>query len=188
LQVALDYWLEYAEDAGAVTESEANGLWDRALTTLNEVAKAQEEHQEGSDPTRRFLELISAALASGRAHVASIAGNPPDTAEAWGWRWGIGEGPDEGRPCGERIGWIAGDDLFLEPEASYAVAQRLARDSGDSITVASKTLHKRLHERGLLASTDDRRRKLTVRRVLEGRRRAVLHLKADLISAPERTP
>src|SRR5262249_18280022 len=133
-----------------------------------------------------FLELISAALASGRAHVASIAGDPPGTAEAWGWRWGGGDGPNEKRPYGERIGWIRGDDLFLEPEASYAVAQRLARDTCASIPVGSKTLHKRLHERGVLASTDDRRRKLTVRHVLEGRRRAVLHLKADLISAPER--
>ncbi len=78
-----------------------------------------------------------------------------------------------------------GDDVYLEPEASYQVAQRLARDGGEPITVGSKTLHKRLHEKGLLTSTEPERHKLTIRRTVERQRRAVLHLTTALFSQPE---
>jgi len=71
---------------------------------------------------------------------------------------------------------VDGDDLYLEPEAAYTVAQRMARDAGGSLPVASKTLHKRLNERGLLVTTE--RDRLLVRKTVDGGRRAVLHLKA----------
>ena len=101
---------------------------------------------------------------------------------------GVGEGEGEGgRAQGARVGWLDGDDLYLEPEAAFAAAQRLARESGDAVPVGSKTLHKRLHEKGLLASTEAGRRKLTVRRTLEGQRRAALHLRAGALSASEKT-
>jgi len=189
LRVGLDYWLKYAEDSGALTKSEADTLWKRGLTALDEAAKTQMQHQDASEPTERFMELLRAAIVSGRAHIAGPDGEPPKNPEGWGWR-SIVIGADEParvewRSFGDRIGWVDGRDLYLEPEASYAVAQRLARDGGDSITIGSKTLHKRLHEKGLLTTTEAGRHKLTVRRVLEGQRRAVLHLRADLISTPE---
>ena len=64
---------------------------------------------------------------------------------------------------------------------AFTVAQRLGQEGGEPLTVGSKTLHKRLHERGLLASVDDTRQKLTVRRTLQGSRRDVLHFKATTI-------
>ena len=187
LQVGLDYWLQYAQDSGALTKSEADTVWDRGVTALDEAARAQIQHQDASEPTQRLLELLRAAIVSGHAHVADPDGQVPRNPEGWGWRSvAVGAGESERvewRAFGDRIGWVDGDDLYLEPEASYAVAQRLGRDSGDSLTIGSKTLHKRLHERRLLASTESGRHKLTVRRNLEGQRRAVLHLRADLISA-----
>jgi hypothetical protein len=76
-----------------------------------------------------------------------------------------------------------GADLYLEPEASYAAAQELARDQGEALPVASRTLHRRLRERGLLAGWDERRKRLTVRRTLEGvAAREVLHLRSDALS------
>jgi hypothetical protein len=47
---------------------------------------------------------------------------------------------------------------------------------GDGIAVSSRTLHKRLFEAGLLRSAERERDHFTVRKVLEGRRRPVLHL------------
>ena len=70
---------------------------------------------------------------------------------------------------GKRIGWVDGPDLYLEPEASYAAAQELARDKGDGLPVSARTLRKRLHEPGLLAAAGDGGREtLTVRRTLAG--------------------
>jgi hypothetical protein len=83
------------------------------------------------------------------------------------------------------VGWVEGDDLFLEPEASYAGAQAVARESGESMPVASRTLHKRLSERGLLVSRDEQRGRLTVRHTLGGSRRAVLHLQAKHLVSRE---
>jgi hypothetical protein len=189
LMVGLDYWLQYAQDAGALTDGEADHLWDRARIAFDEAAKAQRQHQEASEPTQRFLELLIAAIASGQAHIASMEGTEPLDWEAWGWRTfevGVGGSPrSDYRPQGARIGWMDGDDVYLEPEASYQAAQRLARDGGEPITVGSKTLHKRLHEKGLLASTEPERHKLTIRRTVERQRRAVLHLTTALFSQPE---
>src|SRR5829696_6074285 len=97
---------------------------------------------------------------------------------------GVGDSP--GRNGGPRAsGWDgSGEDLYLEPEAAFAAAQRQGRDSGDALTVSGWTLRRRLHERGLLASMDDTRGVLTVRRVLDGSRRNVLHTSSNLLSTP----
>src|SRR5439155_11312809 len=90
------------------------------------------------------------------------------------------------QPSGERVGWLDGENLYLEPEGCFAVVQRLAWDQGDILALTSTTLHKRVADAGLLASTEKQRGKLTVRRQLEGQRRPVLHLHADALVGPER--
>ncbi len=179
LALGLRYALAFSQDAGAICEEERAALWGRCWRALLASADAQEVHVASSDPVRRFLELLAGALASGRAHVAGRDGDEPEHPEAWGWRLriaGTGEYQrDEGWPQGNRIGWLDGD-LYLEPEASYAAAQALGRDTGDPLAILPRTLHKRLAERGLLLSQDESRGRHVVRVTLEGKRREVLHL------------
>ncbi|HEY7310753.1 MAG TPA: hypothetical protein VH643_15425, partial [Gemmataceae bacterium] len=73
------------------------------------------------------------------------------------------------------------EQVYLEPEASFAEVQTLARDQGESFPISPRTLHRRLNDKRLLASTDPKREVLTVRRVLEGQRRGVLHLHTHLL-------
>lgn len=185
LGAGLRAFLAFALDSGAITVEERDALWNRCWTALGAVAEAQTKHQHASEPTRRFLELLAAAIASERAHVASTKGEAPKNAKSWGWRYvvlGAGEHErTEWQPRGDRIGWVDGEDLYLEPEASFAVAQRIGREGGEAIAVAPKTLAKRLHERGLLVSTEAERGTLTVRRTLAGARRTVLHLSAESV-------
>jgi len=54
--------------------------------------------------------------------------------------------------------------------------------------VTGRTLRKRLHERRLLASTDDNRQVLTVRRTLAGVRKDVLHTTKDFLSTHTNQP
>jgi hypothetical protein len=124
----------------------------------------------------RFVTLLQAALACGRAHLADRRGRAPEEAALWGWK----RKATGGRwiPQGTRIGWVAGPDLFLEPAASYQVAQDMA---GSHRLVGEQTLRHRLHERGLLASIDEGRQMVQVRRTLQGRPRQVLHLKASAL-------
>jgi hypothetical protein len=179
LALGLRYLLRFALDVGAIAPEEAEGLWRRGWEALGQAATTQSQHQDAQEPTRRFLELLSAAIAGGRAHVAGPEGENPKHPEAWGWRFSGGEW----WPQGERVGWVDGEDLYLEPEVAFAAAQKQGRDVGDHLSVTGRTLNKRLNERGLLDSTDPPH--LAVRRVLQGRRRRVLHLATSAVSFKE---
>ena len=102
-------------------------------------------------------------------------GGAPQEPERWGWhRIPTGR---KWMPLGTRVGWVAGSDLFLEPKASYLVAQALA--GAERLLVSEQSLHHSLRERGLLASIDTGRQMVLVSRTLEGAPRQVLHLEAS---------
>jgi hypothetical protein len=77
--------------------------------------------------------------------------------------------------------------VVLRPAAvGEAAILRHRRNPADScFAIGVQTLIKRLHESGRLKSVDERRGKLRVRRMIDGRRLEVLHLPAD---APELFP
>jgi hypothetical protein len=192
LALGLRYFLNFARESQAISTQEAGKLWEKGWRALGAVASAQLQHQVADEPTRRFRELLGAAVASGQAHVADPKGDEPKGSDpraptAWGWREvtvGTGEHErDEWRPQGNLVGWVEEDSLYLEPESAYAAAQRQGRDSGDQLTITGRTLRKRLGERGLLLSVDEARGTLTVRKVVGGRRREVLHLPSNFLSA-----
>lgn len=178
-------FMAYAVEIGAVDRAESKAVLSRAWVALGEAAAAQQRHQASAEPTERFLQLVTAALSSGRAHVASSRGRTPsDHASAWGWRCTYQDhitGRADYAEQGQRIGWIDGDDLYLEPNASFAAAQEIGRQTGDAVVITAQTLRRRLKERGLLASTDEARQRNTVRRRLQGRERLVLHLHASAL-------
>jgi hypothetical protein len=192
LFAAWELWLEFAQEAGAVSDSEAQLLCAECWSALGEAAAAQAAHQMAAEPTRRFVELLVAAISSGRAHVAAPSGKEPDDPEAWGWReWTVGTGDyarDEWRPGGECVGWLDGNNVYLEPQSAYSVIQVLGRDGGERLTVGLPTLKRRLKERGLLASTDTAHETLTVRRTLGGKRREVLHILTQSLAPSSRQP
>ncbi len=83
-------------------------------------------------------------------------------------------------PQGARVGWLDGQDLFLDMDSAYRAAKAMAAD-GDGIVVGVQTLLRRLHESDRLKSIDERRGKLKVHRILCGSRLEVLHLPADVL-------
>lgn len=175
LQSGMEIFLDFAFAVGAIGGAEKEGLERRSERALSEVVARQAKYQAARDPALRFVTLLQAALAGGTAHVADREGKAPAEAAAWGWqrtasgrRW---------MPWGTPIGWVAGNDLFLEPMASYQVAQAIA--GVERIPVSEQTLRHRLRECGLLASIDAGRGMLQVRRTLAGRPRQVLHLRAS---------
>lgn len=176
LLAAWGVFLRFAEESRAIDAKAAAALAARADAAVREVASLQSDHQTAADPVARFQELLSAALASGRAHVATVTGSAPQNDPgAWGWRrlgtvW---------EPQGSRVGWLDGDALYLEPDASYAAAQVLAASSGGGLGMQPTTLHKRMHEKGLILTTDTGR--LKIQRTIEGRKnKRVLHVSATL--------
>ena len=188
LGLGLRYFLNYARDAGAVGAEEYDALWERGWKAIREAAASQEAHQAVSEPAGRFIELLRSAISSGRAHIGSTDGErPEENAGALGWRKTDSEYEDW-RPQGDRIGWVDGEDLYLEPAASYRVAQREAQ-GGEALTVGAQTLRKRLKEKGLLASVSETRQTLLVRRTLEGvKDRSVLHLRLSPLFSDREKP
>jgi hypothetical protein len=193
LALGLKGFFDFAVEVDAITAAERSALAQRSWAALGEAVAAQAANIAAAEPTAVFLRLLAAAVASGRAHLAGPDGNEPAEPQVWGWRQvEVGSGDharSEWRPQGRRLGWVEGgmvgsvgsEQVYLEPEASFAEVQTLARDQGESFPLSSRTLHRRLHDKQLLASTDSKREVLTVRRVLEGQRRSVLHLHTHLL-------
>ena len=118
-RLGLRYLLDFAADErrhrrGPAAASCGRRGWVRSV----EAGAAQSEHGRAADPVEQFLRLLSAAVASGRAHVAATDGGFPETPSAWGWRREDARNGPEWRPQGRRMGWVDGDALLLEPEAS----------------------------------------------------------------------
>jgi hypothetical protein len=108
--------------------------------------------------------------------VAAVDGSHPAKWRAWGWRERTYGETVEYQPQGEGVGWTDGEAVYLQADAAYAVAQSTAQRQGEPLGVSPGTLWKRLRERGLLLSVDAHGEHHTVRHVLAGVRRRVLHL------------
>lgn len=184
LTLGFDTFLDFATDVGAITDTERSSYWERCWQALGEAAAIQATYQASEDPVTRFLELIGAALATQLAHAASVEGNAPTSKPGtWGWRVKATAYGEELTPGGSLIGWLDGDELLLEPDTAYSVAQKLARSQGDNIAMKQRTLWKRLDERGLLGATDPDRH--TAKRTAGGERRRVVPLPIASLSLPE---
>jgi hypothetical protein len=179
LQCGFELFLDYAVAVDAITVARRQELAERCWAALNRVAKAQRAPQDASEPTRRFLDLLGAALTAGSAHVAAIDGNRPEENEtAWGWRWEDGGRDPKCVAKGRCVGWIDGDNIYLEPTSAYTIVQEFGRASGEPLVVSQIALVKRLKEKGLLASVDATRETNTIRKRILGASKNVLHLKA----------
>jgi hypothetical protein len=174
LALGLETFLGFAMEVGAITYTQASQIWDAGWKALIDAAAAQAEHQASEEPTQQFREHLEAAIGGGDAHLADAqTDEKPENPGRWGWRYGL----DEWRPRGKRIGWVAADDsLLLEPGVAFAVAQRTARDQGIALVVNQRTMWKRLHEKGVLASRDSRGGRNTTRTTIDGNRKTVIHL------------
>jgi hypothetical protein len=184
LTIGLESFLRFALEKKAVSESRAEALREQWRGVLSEVLTEQDREQSMSDPCRQYIEALRAALMSGKAHLADTEGREPRAPERWGWRPDpVGE-VTRYRAMGECVGWVDGDEVYLEPQASYAIAKRVLREMGESLAVGVKTLHKRMRDRGLLAEWNHRDREILVRRMIQGARHRVLTVRAALISPP----
>ncbi len=177
--LGVEILLQFVAEQGLVDASEHTDLRRTAGAALDDAARSHAREQPTSDPAHRFIELLSSTLSSGRAHLADRSGGVPPAPERWGWRIEPHGDETRVRAYGERVGWIDGEDVYLDMEAAYAAVERLAGQA--PLGVSRSTLQKRLVGAGLVASTDEARRTHCVRRTLEGRQRTVLHVRAGVL-------
>jgi hypothetical protein len=131
-----------------------------------------------------YLTALKTALVSGAAHLTALDGTRPARPDAWGWAVDDRGGHLVDLPRGDRIGWVDGDDVYLDPAAAYTVARRQAAAASAALHTTEPTLRRRLREGGHLAGLDTRdgSTRATVR--LPGnaaRRPPVLHLAGETL-------
>ncbi|MDH3257565.1 MAG: hypothetical protein OEM27_08095, partial [Nitrospinota bacterium] len=175
----LQYFLKFAVDSGAIDQDRAEELEYAGWRHMGEAADRQGAHQQAEDPARRFMDLVSGALASGTAHVvdADLGDQPLNSPESWGWRPFLSEDSNmHYQPKGQKIGWVdTKDNLYLEPNTTFALVQRIGNDQGAPISVSQQTLWKRLSEKGWILK-ENQKGHHTIRRKIEGHRRRVVQL------------
>jgi hypothetical protein len=174
LQAGFELYLEFCVARGVVDQLERNHVSSRCWEALQEAALAQANEQKANEPTERYLTQLGALLTAGRAHLEARQGGAPVGSErSCGWR------PDRlanWSPSGDCIGWVDGDDLYLEPHVAYRLVQAAGRDSREVLPVTEHRLRQLLKTNRLLVSVDSKRQTLTVRKLILGSSRPVLHL------------
>lgn len=166
-------FLTFAADVEAITADQREATWSRTWKALVDTGAEQARYGRDADPVRIYLQSLAALITQGRACLADTHGRAPADAVRWGWKWNdAGDGTY--RTHGDVIGWIDGDDVYLQADAAYTAARRFAETSLP-LAITKHALHKQLHERGLLATITGVGR-LTIRKRIADGLPTVLHL------------
>jgi hypothetical protein len=177
---ALELFLEFAVDVGAIDEVKRGEIQNEAMIAFNTVLQSQISVAAENDPAIRFRDLIRALVATQRAHFLSTQGGVPQMADTLGWRHDTLGNDSRWVPGGLAIGWEDGGDLYLDPLGSYAAAQRLASEQHEPLAITAQTLRKRLVE-AKLTFGDQTRQRTTTRRTILGRSIPVLELSPEFL-------
>lgn len=164
----------------AITADERAAYWSRAWRVLCEVGAEQETYRRETDPVGIYLAALRAVISSKRAHVAARDGSTPDNPVRWGWTEVVSAGIPDWRPGGELVGWVDGDNLYLDPDEALKLARQFADVAGQPLTVSKTKLHDSLYNKHVLASVEtgpNGRIRKTTRHDLGGKKgQRVLHL------------
>jgi hypothetical protein len=128
LMLGVENFLAYAASIGADLDGEKlrGEAWEALLAAGNE----QDQHQRDEQPAERFKALLQGLLSSGGAHIRDVYRGSPPGACMLGWTEKEYGDKMQIQPGGRSIGWIDGEDLFLEPDATYAELQQFAQRQG----------------------------------------------------------
>ena len=177
LQAGFELYLDFCVACGAIDGPERDPLSARCWEALQEAAAMQAKHHQATEPTARYVEVLVALLSSGRAHLeARNGGAPSGLQRSYGWRC---DSSGNWSPLGDCIGWVEGDDIYLEPAAAFRLVQAAARDGGEVLAISEQTLRKRLNDKHVLASVDKSEGRLPSAELLGGSLKHVLHLSRE---------
>jgi len=163
LWLGLHCGLTFAQEIGAISESDADRLLSDSWEAFIEICREQAMVVEQEDPVRRFLTVLHTILTQGRAVIIGTDDNMP-----------------EPRPGVDSIGWFDADWLYLIPEATFTAVVRFCRDSGEQFPIREERLKKDLAKAGISECHSGR---LTATARIGGHIKRVLKLKINKIES-----
>jgi hypothetical protein len=135
-----EQWLRFATCCDALTHEEADTIMSDVRGALAELVARTQGQVADQEPAARFVTRLAAVLSTGRAHLLALEGGTPANPQRWGWRGRtIGDDVVMEPLTREHIGWIEGEDVYLDPDASYAAVQQLAREGGVAFGLGPQT-------------------------------------------------
>jgi hypothetical protein len=195
LMLGIESFLDFALAIGAVDDSELEHHRTVAWSALLQGTVEQAQVLHDQNPADNFVEMLAAAIHSGRAHLDQILidGRPVGfNARLAGWRrheqsnYNDETSVDWAPPPGSRqVGWLDENHMLLDPASAYAAAQQMARESSMALPLRPNMLWRRLKEAKLLAVFDVVRQRNTIRKRINGQDVAVLCLDRSLLGASD---
>ena len=177
-------FLRFARENGALSQAEYEEQLIRFENSIIRAAEEQASADEYESDASMFIDLLKTAIETRRVHLADAKTEAkPQNAEKYGWsRDGSGL-----KPSGKRIGWISGQDIYLDPEDTYAELKRLATYQERDFQLKLRALQKHLADEDILKTTDITQKKNTVRASIGGRRLRVLHVDASILEESDQS-
>lgn len=194
---ALEIFLEFLTDAGALTVDQNTDLLDDLKGQIRLVFSEQGAYQNEQDECQRFLNLLRSLFSSGNAHIAQSENKgPPETRpHAWGWVNVEITGIEaihtlSSKPMGDCIGWHNEKyrEVWLDQDSAFAAVQKLAKIQGDAFLLSAATLWRRMGDRGLIVKFETRAngtKQWTVKRTIDGVSKRVMILSADIVEGAD---
>lgn len=173
LLMGLRVFLDFAEDAGEMSHETKEIFMATATDAARGLADLQAAIDREASDAQRFVELMRAAISSGKAHIEHSRGGQPNNPRALGWRevdMGMKNGP-RAEAMGTRIGWVDGEELFIDPSTSLSVIKALSSNLDNHLGSSERAIAKSLREAGLLSRCD--RGRTTAKISVLGARRSV---------------
>ncbi|MBV9453524.1 MAG: hypothetical protein JOZ19_05310 [Rubrobacter sp.] len=176
LMAGLQTLERYAVTVRAITPSEGEEFLARGVAAIIEAGKAHIEATKGEHPATRFLEILRALFAAGKAYVKDREqGIHPEDWAKLGWEQRKMQHGSDIVPerSASFVGWVDEFYLYLDQDASYAAVVGFARLGGIPFGIKPRALWRALAASGM--STVDRGRTNKVERI-EGSTKRVIKL------------
>jgi hypothetical protein len=179
-------FVRFAVEAQAISQGEAEVYLAYVVDGLRKAGSRQADLHAETNPITTFFDELRSAIATGLAHVADQKGECRlITPEAWGWRRRR-SGASENDPLaafeaqGRQVGWLAADNLYLDPQAAFDIVNHALKARGESLGVSVNILGRRLKEGNYLVGHEaGNGGRGTVQRRLSGQKQRVWHLPVD---------
>jgi hypothetical protein len=150
LMLGAKVFSEFCLENKILDQTEVERFLKSSSESITETINLQTEYQKDADPVSISIELLQSAIVSKRAFIAdSISDGHPTQCEYWGW-----DSISDRNYKGERIGWLSGRELWLEPNLTYTIVQRMAREQQINFPLSKQGWIKALASSGkILTST-----------------------------------